>query len=277
MSIIGETIRVLSVNTQGLQDFRKRQDVLNYSKSLKPNILCLQDTHWVDKDIATVHRLWDGEIILNGKKTNSRGVSVLLENNFQYKIENIFKDEDGNLLIIDLKVHDINLKLIILYGPNNDSPEFFENLRPHLNENEQDYILICGDMNLVLDPGIDSNNYININNPKARLKLLEIMNEFDLIDIYRQNHPGKKRYTWRRKRPIKQARLDYFIVSNTLSDIISSVEIRSSYRSDHSVIELNILINKFIRNRGRWLFNTSLLKEPSYVQQINEAVDEEKF
>ena len=36
-----------------------------------------------------------------------------------------------------------------------------------------DYNVICGDFNLVLDPKMDSDNYNNLNNPKAQEVVFE--------------------------------------------------------------------------------------------------------
>jgi hypothetical protein len=38
-------IKILTVNCQGLGDYSKRGDVLNYLKSKKHNVYFLQDTH----------------------------------------------------------------------------------------------------------------------------------------------------------------------------------------------------------------------------------------
>ena len=50
--------------------------------------------------------------------------------------------------------------------------------------NEQDYVLLAGDLIITLNPDLDSNNYVSINNSYARKKILDIPNKHDLIDIY---------------------------------------------------------------------------------------------
>lgn len=47
-------LRIISANCQGLHDFKKRRDALQYYRQLECNILCLQDTHFttdMEKDI----------------------------------------------------------------------------------------------------------------------------------------------------------------------------------------------------------------------------------
>lgn len=65
--------------------------------------------------------------------------------------------------------------------------------------------IICGDYNLVLDPSLDYDNYKRINNGKARLKLLNHIQNRQLFDPFREIFPDQQRYTWRRKNPLQQA------------------------------------------------------------------------
>ena len=135
---------------------------------------------------------------------------------------------------------------------------------------------MCGDFNLVLNPSKDFQNYVNINSPKARSKVITMLNDRDLVDIYRANYPNSPRYTWRKRNPVKQARLDYFIVSSSMTDIIDSTSILPSYRSDHSIIEININLSSFKHGKGYWKFNNSLLKNQEYLDLINKIITEEK-
>ena len=56
-------------------------------------------------------------------------------------------------------------------------------------------------------------NYSNINNPKVRTEVLNLIDENNLVDVWRYQHPGIKRYTWRKKPPFKQSRLDFILVN----------------------------------------------------------------
>ena len=199
--IVQNGIKMLSANCQGLRTLEKRQDVLNYFKQMGVNILCLQDTHLIQKDISDLKRLWNGEIFLSGNKTNSRGVAVLLNKNFEYEVISTKIDTDGNYINIRLKLDTLTLNLTTVYGPNTDDPEFFMFIKNFIENQQTDYSIICGDFNLVLDPDLDSFNYKHINNPKVRQTVLKVINDYDLCDIYRNLHSSTKRYTWRRKNP----------------------------------------------------------------------------
>ena len=106
--------------------------------------------------------------------SNSRGVEILISPTFEYTVSNILANNEGNLLSIDLKLNDTSIRIINAYAPNIDSPQYFKKIESHILSNETEYILLGGDLNLILDPKLDCDNYKHINNPVARKELLEI-------------------------------------------------------------------------------------------------------
>ena len=136
--------------------------------------------------------------------------------------------------------------------------------------------MIYDDLNLTLEQELDSYNYKHVNNPLSRGILRDTMSIFNLQDAFRTMNPTSKCFTWFRKKSIKQARLDYFIVSDTmLVDLVMDCNIKPGYCSDHSSIELDIKLNTFIREKGVWKFNCSLLKDTDYLTLINKTIDKD--
>ena len=273
---LGESISIISFNCQGIRNKGKRYDVINYLQNTGAKIICLQDTHLIQTDMATLKNDWNGNIYLNGSKTNARGVAILISNSLEYKITHTEMDAVGNMLLLDITVCNIKIRLLNIYGPNTDDPNFFVEMEKYLSKHDQSYIIWCGDFNLTLNPKLDSYNYVTINNPRSRIILLDIINRLNLADAYRYFHPISKRFTWRRRNPLKQSRLDYFLISSPLTDLISNIEIRAGYKSDHSILYMSILINKFERGKGVWKFNTELLKDESYLKLVKECIMDEK-
>ena len=270
-----QKLTVLSANCQGLRSSEKRNDILSYFKETNASIVCLQDTHLLDGDIASIKKIWP-ECYLNGVKTNSRGVVILLNNNFEHEVLDISKDNEGNILQLLTDCGTFKLNLINIYAPNKDDPNFFNKVKQWSQNDKANFVMICGDYNLTLDPTLDCYNYVKINNPQSRSKVIEMMNDLDLTDIFRNLNPTLRRFSWRKKNPIKQARLDYILTSSSMIDIIDSCNIKSSYRSDHSPVEIIISLDNFARGRGTWKFNNSLLQNKDYLNLVNKIIDEEK-
>ena len=142
--------------------------------------------------------------------------------------------------MIDICINNLIFRIFNVYAPNLDSLDFFKKLNTLIQEGSQDYTVICGDLNLTLQPEIDSYNYKHIHNPLPSGVLLDRMNILNLRDLFRTMHPTSKSYTWFKRNPIQQARLDDFIVSNTMLDLLTDCSIKPGYGSDHSSIESNI-------------------------------------
>ena len=94
------------------------------------------------------------------------------------------------------------------------------------------------------------------------------MENLDLIDAWRVLHPDSSRYTWRRRKPEIQCRLDFFLVSQSLMCNVMHADILTGYKTDHSMIDIRIAVHLNPRGPGFWKLNTSFLNEIEYVNQI---------
>ena len=234
MSISANSLVVLSANCQGLRDFKKRVDVINYFKETGAHIICLQDTHLTDNDKTNFYNIWSGTFYLHGQNTNSRGVAVLFSNTFDFQVKDVNTDRAGNFLQLVIETYNTKINLVNIYAPNLDNPNFYRSVENLVAQSNSDLNIICGDYNLIMDPTKDCQNYKHLNNPKAREIVLEIIETYKLVDVFRFLHPDEKKYTWRRKNPLKQARLDFFLISDAATDLVEDCSILPSYRSDHS-------------------------------------------
>ena len=65
-------------------------------------------------------------------------------------------------------------------------------------------------------------------------------------------------------------RLDYWLISDKLNDLVTQVDIQASIKTDHSSIILELEdIKEGPRGPGFWKLNTSLLARSDYVEMIN--------
>ena len=248
-------LSLLSFNTQGLQGLNKRIDVLEFLKDKKYHIYCLQDTHFTEDDVEELKDQWGQNCILSNFKSNARGVAILIGKNVEYTIHKQTIDIGGNYIVLDITVCNQRLTLINIYGPNNDDPVFFQPIANLIDITNNDKYILCGDYNCILDPILDSYNYKHVNNPKARDKVIEMININNMIDPFRENFPKLKRYTWRKKNPLKQARLDYFLISENIMQYVKSSKIEMGYRSDHSIVTLMLTFGGFKHGKSYWKHN----------------------
>ena len=82
-----DTIKVATVNCQGLATPSERQDVLNYYKTKDFSILCLQDTHFTSEIEALVETKWGYKCVFNSYTSNSWRVAIFFNNNIELKLQ----------------------------------------------------------------------------------------------------------------------------------------------------------------------------------------------
>ena len=93
----------------GIRTPKLKHEHPTFSKKKCYSILCLQDTHFVKDNEPIVETQWGYTYIFNSYKSNARGVCILLSNNFEFKIHNIKKDDDGNFLTSEFESRQKNI------------------------------------------------------------------------------------------------------------------------------------------------------------------------
>ena len=212
LMMAADQVTIFSQNCRGgLSVAAKRRDLFQFVRAKKYNIISLQDVHINSKLEPFIKAEWGNDYFFSSYTTTSRGVMILITNNFDHKVNRIKTDKNGNYIILDMDIQGKQITLVNTYGPNEDNPQFYENLIQKISEFENENVIMCGDWSLVLDIEKDYDTYLHVNNPKARKVVLNLLEEENFIDVWRVMHEDTKKYTWRRLNPTKQqARLDYF-------------------------------------------------------------------
>jgi exonuclease III len=234
----------------------------------------LQETHIKSKDENFMRSCWGFDVLFAGDSTNRNGVGILFNNNFEFQVHNVVKDVNGCYIIVDIEMLKERFTLLNIYGPSSgDNPEFFANVFNLVKEIGNDKVITAGDFNCSISMDIDVRNYLSsANRPRTRRKLKELMAEYELSDVWRELHPNVRRYTWRKFNSVKQARLDYFLISDCCVPDVLNCVIETGHRSDHSLVTLIFKTTDFKRDRPFWKFNNSLLYDKKYVDEIKKVI-----
>lgn len=167
--------------------------------------------HFRQNKVKVYEDEWGGKCIINAYTSESRGVAILIKKGIEVEIKEVENDDHGNLLLVRLIVNKIEMILATVYGPNKDSPNFYEALRDILNKYSDLPVAVCGDWNLVLEQDRDTRHYLRENNTRARQIVHTLMESLELVDIWRALHPKKLEYTWQNSKHKRQrARLVFF-------------------------------------------------------------------
>ena len=180
-----------------------------------------------------------------GKKTHSRIVSILIRSN------------------------GVDVNLVNIYAPTNlaERKIFFDSLHEFFIPS--DAIIIGGDFNCY-DNALDKfGGNISIHKEYESLK-----NDFALVDVWRNLHPGSREFTWFNSSFSIRSRLDKFLVSRELLSPGVECNISPCPISDHDFVSLVFDIPTGVkRGPGVWTFNNSLLKDKDFCTTIEKFID----
>ena len=93
------------------------------------------------------------------------------------------------------------------------------------------------------------------------------------MDPFRHLHGETWKYTWTRFSSLQRGRLDFFLTTKSLIPLLRNCDIDISYRSDHSIIVLELQFSNQKHGKGYWKFNNSLLNDIEYVNLINKKIN----
>ena len=168
--------------------------------------------------------------------------------------------------------------MINYYAPNEEGQQVqilteISDILEKMELEEDTQLIWAGDFNSIFDCKLDADG----GNPKLKTesitKLISIMSENDLCDIFRVHNPEMKRYTWCQKAPFKQHRLDYFLVSDQLQDQIDHVDIIRSIQSNHSTLKLKVCGTKYsLIGPSYWKLNNFILQDNAFTERLKTEI-----
>lgn len=109
------------------------------------------------------------------------------------------------------------------------TPHFFDEIFNTLQDIEVEIIMV-GKFNIALNSKVDWKGSPPINShPHALMKIYDMMDALDLIDIWRFKNPKLIRYTWRRQN--QASRIGFFLISFALISKVIGVSIENKLGS----------------------------------------------
>jgi exonuclease III len=271
------TLHLLTLNAQGLRDKMKRQRVYEWCKHQNSDIVFIQETHFTNELEQVIEQEWNGTASHCYGTSQSRGVSILFSSKLQYEIIDTYNSGDGRLLLTNIQTKDGVYCLVNLYAPNdtNSRNTFFKNVHSIITDKCMGYLIIGGDFNDTMNALIDRKSKTTTRKRKQAVhSLTTLLKQNKLCDIWRIKNPSTRQYTWRRKNTHEASRIDFWLTSTNLINTVHSCDIRPVLikYTDHQAVSLRVTSDTTFRAHGHWKLNNSLLSDASYVNSINETI-----
>nr|BAA25763.1 reverse transcriptase [Chlorella vulgaris] len=284
------SLRLLSLNVNGLRDRDKRRCLFNLLERDRWDIILLQETHhssteegtaWAQEGPAGVRCNWSGPAFWCHFTSQSRGVAVLLRPTASTAAITVRHcSTTGRTLLVDFTYCGQPYTVASVYAPAAaaDRQQYYtQELLPSLPAAR--CLLVGGDFNCIAgqqdmaagQPGQRTHGYW------TGLRLVET--EHQLYDVWRDLNPSSRAFTHVATTGQSAARLDRWLVSETLRARVSR-EPRAigqvlGYPGDHLGVSLSLTAPaSTLYGSAAWRLPLHLLDDQPFCDRVTAAIPE---
>ena len=274
--------QLYSFNVRGIRQYAKRKMIFRHLHHKDSSgIFLLQETHSTTDVENLWKNEWGGKIFYNHGESDSKGVAILISPGLDVNIVPEFKDDDGRILGVKILNDHEEFLVCNVYAPTRNKPgdqlQFLYNLQTFIDQGEYMNSIFGGDWNTIFDPTLDKQggDMCNCTN-RYTTDLLAFIETYELTDVIRVIHPAKKIFTRVQRNPTVMSRIDHWLISSHLCNIVTEAHVHPGVKSDHSIIMLSFTKREIKRGSGFWKFNCKLLRDKTFVELINKELSELK-
>ena len=125
------------------------------------------------------------KILHTNRDQKKAGVAILISDKIDFKTKEVKIDKDGQYIMMKGSIQE-DITIINIYAPNIGALQYVRQMLTSMKGEINNNTIIVGDFNTPLTP-MDRSTKQKIN--KETQTLNDIIDQFDLIDIYRTVHP----------------------------------------------------------------------------------------
>ena len=185
-------------------------------------------------------RGWKKIFHANGNQKKA-GVAILISDKIDFKTKTIIRDKEGHYIMIKGSIQEEDITIVNIYAPNIGAPQYIRQILTAIKGEIDSNTITAGDFNTPLT-SIDRSAKQKIN--KETQALSDIIDQIDLIDIYRTFHPKVAEYTFFPSAHGTFSRIDHILGHKSSLGKFKKIEIVTSIFSDHKAMRLEINYRK---------------------------------
>lgn len=209
------SIQFTSWNIKGINHPIKRSRVFTHLKSLRSDIIFLQETHLHTSEHLKLSINWIGQIFSFTSEHRSRGTAILIRKGIHFVATSVISDDNGRFIIVAGKPFGLQVVLANIYGLNWDNPQFFTCFIAKLPDLHSHHLSLGGDFNCVLHPGLDkSRPRPDSSISKSGKVLLSFINLCKLSDPRRRHFSTTKQYSFFSSAHQSYSCIDFFLLDS---------------------------------------------------------------
>ena len=247
----------------------------------RPDIFAFQETHSTSDD----KKMWRKQFGKTGLKVlfshsteHSRGILLGFSERLNCKVTSSYADPEGRFIVANVKLNGEPFTIVALYlDPKiaaNEMMQVLASIMERIALGGNSRVVMCGDFNTIIDPGLDHGRGSTKVDPKYTYKGKRIqgfMETHEFSDIWQTGHPQEHRYTSFSTGVL--TRIDLTLGSAAFMTHVEDAFIGTSFASDHSPVYVDFTLEQQEQGKGYWKLPAYLLTDPVYVKRIENVID----
>ena len=113
-----EYLHCIALNARGLNEINKQRKLFKWASDQKIDVFLIQETHLTNDKINKFDFTWNGDGFHSFGTPFSRGVSILLRKDIEYKLIDKLLDCNGRYLLLKVLIQGITYVFVNVYAPN---------------------------------------------------------------------------------------------------------------------------------------------------------------
>lgn len=151
--------KLLSLNAKGLNIPEKRSQVLASMRSMRANIVFLQETHFCSKAVPKLtNNFFPYSYHATSPISKTKGVSILLYKNIPFHVTDTLINDQVRYIFLKGTLKDKPITLANIYSPNTSQVPFFRTIMQHLSTFQKGILILGGDFIVPLNPLLDTSS-----------------------------------------------------------------------------------------------------------------------
>ena len=181
------------------------------------------------------------------------------------------RDKEGPYIMIKGPIQEEDTTIINIYTPNIGAPQYVRQMLTSMKGEINSNTRTVGGFNTPLTP-MDRSTKQKIS--KETKALNYIMDQLDLIGIYRTFHPKTLNFTFFSSAHGTFSRIDHILGHKSSLGKFKKVKIISRIFSDHSEVRLDVNYRgkKAIKNTNIWELNNMLLNNQQIMEEVKKEI-----
>ncbi|XP_063794680.1 olfactory receptor 6C74-like [Pseudophryne corroboree] len=152
---------IVSWNVEGLNSPIKHKKVVAHLFCLSPQVVFLQETHWMHNSPMSLKANWIGECVSAPYTNKTRGVAILFDRNLQFSILKKYIDPEGRFILLDVSFDNMVYAFLNLYASTGSNNLFFADVLQRVLSWGGQNLILGGDFNMVVDPSMDRSGVLD--------------------------------------------------------------------------------------------------------------------